>query len=154
MKDMKTRLLLLSVLILTLVSCKKSVQKPSSETPIVNEEVSLLDTLQLKLNHGEKWKANLETHVGIKNMDSIIKHFANQNTKDYVALGQLLSAQTSFVIKNCSMKGEPHDQLHVVLVPMLDEVSILKASESKDSAEAALSKLEDLIYNYFTHFKL
>lgn len=151
---MKTRLLMLCLLTITLVSCKKSTQKPSGEPKIETEEVSLLDTLQLKLNHGEKWIANLETHVGIKNMDSIIKNFANQNTKDYVALGQLLSAQTSFVIKNCSMKGEPHDQLHVVLVPMLDEISILKASESTENAEVALSKLEDLIYNYFSHFKL
>ena len=31
--------------------------------------ISVLDTLQLKLNDGKKWIANVETHKGVKEMD-------------------------------------------------------------------------------------
>ena len=52
------------------------------------------------------------------------------------------------------MKGDAHDQLHVVLVPMLDEISILKASENNKESEIALRKLQHFIDDYFAYFKL
>ena len=51
------------------------------------------------------------------------------------------------------MKGEPHDQLHVVLVPMLDEISILKESKDIGEKNKAFQKLKLLIRSYFSHFK-
>ena len=41
-------------------------------------------------------------------------------------LGEALSKETSYIIKSCDMKGEPHDQLHLVLVPILEEITDLK----------------------------
>jgi hypothetical protein len=43
------------------------------------------------------------------------------------------------------MTGEPHDQLHVVLAPMLDEISVLRETDSEVSAEIAFTKLKELI---------
>ena len=85
-------------------------------------------------------------------MDSILRVFRSDSTKDYVALANALSQQTSVIIKKCSMTGEPHDQLHVVLVPMLDEISKLKESEPDALPEKALHQLEILIAAYFKHF--
>ena len=150
---MKRQILTLLIGTLFIISCKKEAQKSEANTT-ETQEVSLLDTLTLKLNSGEKWNVNNETHVGITKMDSLIKVFKSNKTCDYLALGESLSKQTSFVIKNCSMKGESHDQLHVVLVPMLDEISILRESENKKDLEQAFQKLESLIANYFKHFKI
>ena len=150
---MKVKIIIIIILIVSFSSCKKATQKRVSNTS-ETEVISLLDTLSLKLNNGEKWLANTETHIGIKNMDSIIKVFKFQTDKNYRVLVKFLSEQTSFVIKNCSMKGEPHEQLHVVLVPMLDEISILKEFNSIDDSEKALQKLELLIQDYFTHFMI
>ena len=144
---------LLIVIVLFFMSCKNETHKNNSNTTEV-EEVTADKSIKLKLDNGQKWIANEETHIGIKNMDSIIKAFKSEANKDYILLGGALSKQTSFVIKNCTMKGEPHDQLHEVLVPMLDEISILKESESKDDSENALGKLESLIKNYFNYFKI
>ena len=69
--------------------------------------------------------------------NSIISNFKSNTTEDYFALGEALSEQTSTIIKKCSMKGEPHNQLHVVLVPMLDEISILKESKNKGASQKA-----------------
>ncbi|MFD2541865.1 hypothetical protein ACFSSB_05985 [Lacinutrix gracilariae] len=149
---MKIKYLLLLMFALAIVACNdsKKVKLNTSET----KEISLLDTLQLKLNQGNKWLVNPETQGGVEKMNTIIKAFKAGNNKDYNALGKKLAKQTSYIIKNCNMVGEPHDQLHVVLVPMLDEISTLKEAENNTEAEAVLTRLEDLIKDYFVHFKL
>lgn len=87
-------------------------------------------------------------------MDSIIKNFKSNSNKDYFALVEALSEQTSTIIKKCSMKGEPHNQLHVVLAPMLDEISALKESKNKVTSQKVLQQLEGLIADYFKHFTI
>lgn len=150
---MKTKHLLLVVLTVLIFNCQNKASQKTSD-PVEKEEVTLLDTLKLKLNNGNKWVANKETHLGIKNMDSIINEFRSSEEQDFIALGTALSKQTSFVIKNCSMKGEPHDQLHVVLVPMLDEITRLKEANNDEENNMAISTLDALIKDYFTHFKI
>ncbi len=141
------------LLILAFVfACKNKSRKL---TPISsnNENISLLDTLTLRLNNGEKWIANSDTQIGIIKMDSIINAFKSDGNSDYLVLGKELSIQTGHIIKSCNMKGEAHDQLHVVLVPMLDEISILKESEDAAESKKALVELESLIEDYFNHFE-
>lgn len=149
----KLRILIATILVITFSSCKKETQKNvpnNTET----EEISLLDTLTLKLNNGEKWVANNETQIGIIKMGSIISAFKTDGNEDYTSLGKALSKQTSFIIKSCNMTGEAHDQLHVVLVPMLDKISILKESTKTDESKSALNELEALIESYFSHFQV
>jgi len=151
MKKLKT--LFIIILIVSFSNCKKEVQKSipkSSET----EEINLLDTLTLKLNNSERWVVNSETQIGILKMDSIIKAFKSDEVENYSDLGDNLSKQTSFIIKSCNMIGEAHDQLHVVLVPMLDEISTLKEADNIDESKNALNELDALIEVYFSHFKL
>ena len=150
---MKPKLLITLLLVILISSCKKNSQKSLSNS-VETEDISLLDTLTLKLNNGEKWVANNETQIGIVKMDSIIKKFKNDETNNYLGLGNDLSKQTGFIIKSCNMTGEAHDQLHVVLVPMLDEISILKESKNTEDSITALVELELLIKAYFSHFEI
>ncbi len=149
---MKIKLLTIFVLTLSLMSCKNETQKNNPNTT-ETEEVTVDESVKLRLDNGEKWVANKETHIGIKNMDSLIKAFNTDDTKNYFDLGEALSKQTSYVIKNCSMKGEPHDQLHIVLVPMLDEISVLKETTDNEERKTAIKNLQKLIDLYFQHFK-
>lgn len=149
------RINLLAILLLLLVTNCKDAQKENSIDAAEDvKEILVLDSLELKFDDGDKWLANLETHEGVKLMDSIITVFKKENKEDYVVLGDDLSKQTSYIIKNCSMKGEPHDQLHVVLVPMLDEISILREQTNAAESKAALDRLEQLISSYFKYFKV
>ncbi len=137
-----------------IVSCKSETKKVNPKQVSDVETISILDTLSLKLNGNKKWIANLETHEGIIKMDSIISAFKTDNGKDYKVLGKNLSKQTGYIIKHCSMKGEPHDQLHVVLIPMLDEISVLKEENNNKKTQFALENLERLITAYFKFFKV
>ena len=150
MKQVYIIAILFFALILGCKTENKKIETPLNET----KEISLLDTLQLRMNHGSKWLVNPETHGGVVKMNSIIETFKTEANKDYNALGKKLSKQTSYIIKNCSMVGMPHDQLHVVLVPMLDEISNLKDAKNSTEAETYLKKLEVLIKDYFIYFEL
>ena len=149
---LKLKIVIIIILVVSISSCKKETQQNVSDTS-ETQEISLLDTLTLKLNSGEKWIANNETQVGIVKMDSIIKGFKVEGNNNYLKLGKDLSKQTTYIIRSCNMTGEAHDQLHVVLVPMLDEISILKESENTEESKPALGELELLIKAYYSHFE-
>ena len=83
----------------------------------------------------------------------LVTNFDVSKDENHKHLGEVLSKQTSFIIKNCSMKGEAHDQLHIVLVPMLDEISTLRDTEDIGIKKAALTRLQIYIKKYFEHFK-
>ena len=150
---MRNTILFIAILTICIVSCKQDSEKKPLVKPIT-EEISLLDTLSLRLNSGEKWVVNNETHVGVSKMDSIIKVYKTNKENNYINLGNNLSKQTSFIIKSCNMTGEAHDQLHVILVPMLDKISILKESNKLMESKSAFIKLEELINTYFKYFRI
>jgi hypothetical protein len=139
---MKKVLFIICILIIS-IGCKKS--KHEIETNNVLKE--------LKLDNNKPWQVNEATHIGVTKMDSLIKGFKNSKSNDFTILGEFLSKQTSYIIKNCDMKGEPHDQLHVVLVPMLDEISLLRDNIENKSKKDALLRLEIYIKKYFEYFK-
>ena len=140
--------------LIVIIGCKSETKNVNSIQESESETISILDTLSLKLNANNKWIANVETHEGITKMDSIISAFKKGTENDYKALGSNLSKQTGYIIKHCSMKGEPHDQLHVVLIPMLDEISILREEDSEEKTKFALHNLEQLISAYFKFFRV
>ena len=150
---MQLKILIAIILVVSISSCKKNTRKITTSIA-ETEEISLLDTLTLKLDNGKKWIVNIETQIGINKMDSIIMAFNKGDEKDYSYLGKDLSIHTSHIIRSCNMKGEAHDQLHVVLVPMINEISVLKEYNNKQECRRALRNLEELIDDYFKHFHL
>ncbi|MCK5401687.1 MAG: hypothetical protein KAJ28_08630 [Flavobacteriaceae bacterium] len=140
---------MLAIIILLISACKNESNNNVTKTT-KTQEITKYDTLAISLNNNEKWIANKETHVGVSKMDSLISSFDNDK---YQYLTNNLSELTSYIIKNCSMKGEPHDQLHIVLVPMLDEISALKETTDNEERKTIIKNLQALIDIYFQHFK-
>lgn len=134
---------LLILLLVLVVSCK-------SETNEKNEEVLSVSDSQLQFNDGKKWIANTETHIGMKRIDSLLKNNSSFNGK---LLGEAISKQTTYIIKSCNMKGKAHDQLHLVLVPILEDVSELKESKDALKSKQIQNKLELRLQDYFKYFE-
>lgn len=124
--------------ILALFGCKNK----KTESTIVLEG--------LALNNGKQWVANQETHIGMKRIDSILKTETSIDTK---ALGNILSKETSYIIKSCNMKGEAHDQLHIVLVPILEEITDLKDVENDTTKAQKIKRLKLLIPSILSFLK-
>ena len=125
--------------ILALFGCKNK----KTESTIVLEG--------LALNNGKQWVANQETHIGMKRIDSVLK---TENSIDTKTLSNVLSKETSYIIKSCNMKGEAHDQLHIVLVPILEEITDLKDEENDTAKAQKIKRLKLLVAKYFEFFKV
>ncbi|MFD1616223.1 hypothetical protein [Gelatiniphilus marinus] len=129
-------------ILITLSSCNNKTK---------TEAISVVDNLELKLNNSEKWLANKETHVGMQRIDSILK---NNRSADGITLGNALSKETSYIIKSCNMTGEAHDQLHVVLVPILEEITEIKDLDNPAELNKKVAYLQRLTATYFKYFKI
>ena len=142
MNRLLTSTIIIVAMLLSCYSCKNDTTKSEPQTKIN------LDGLTL--NKNEKWIANSETHIGMKRIDSILK---NNLSLDGKTLGNLLSKETSYIIKSCDMTGEAHDQLHVILVPILEEITDIKDITNPSKLKDKVSHLKDLINTYFKFFK-
>jgi len=108
----------------------------------------------LSLDGGKKWIVNSETHEGMTQIKVILDNMDPLMVGDYSQVGEKCDEQTSYIISNCSMKGEAHNQLHQVLHPILDDIENLKKSSSVADGKVAATSLENNISAYFTHFEL
>jgi len=109
----------------------------------------------LKLNDGNKWKSDSATHMAYSQMQDLMVAFAEKGDadKNYADLGMMLSAQTDATIAACSMTGPNHDNLHLVLEPLIGEINELKSNDAA-KGKAVATKVEALIKAYFEHFEL
>ncbi|MBT8245692.1 MAG: hypothetical protein HKP48_00260 [Winogradskyella sp.] len=141
---MKKNILLIVFLSLNIAfqSCKNE-----SGQDIVGSKIQLEG---LTFNNNEKWVANEETHIGMQRIDSILK---NNNATDGNVLGNILSKETSYIIKSCDMKGKAHDQLHIVLVPILEIITDLKDEKNTAEIDKKIKSLKQYTQAYFKYFK-
>ncbi|WP_252723705.1 hypothetical protein [Winogradskyella psychrotolerans] len=140
MKRLLSNSVILIMILLSCYSCKNNTTEPQA-----------VQLEGLTLNNNEKWIANEETHIGMKRIDSILKNNTSTRGK---TLGDILSKQTSYIIKSCDMESEAHDQLHVVLVPILEEITDIKDLENASDIDKKVTTLKRLTATYFQYFKI
>jgi hypothetical protein len=157
---MKTKSIVLSLFALTILnSCSEPAKEESTTSAVIEQqkeeqtEPHSKEIAVLSLNKGEKWVANKETHDGMSIIKTILEKNQPATVEEFQEIGNEFSLQTKFIISNCSMKGESHDQLHLVLLPVLDNIKALKTSTTIEAGKTALTELDKNILDYFTFFK-
>lgn len=148
MKTIVFKIVCAICMLMVFASCNEIQNKAINE-----EQLILVDTIPLKLVNGEKWKANVETAFGMQQIESILKKFKDLKRRDYKNLAAILSKETSAIIKSCNMTGEAHDQLHLVLVPILDEIIKLKEDLSLADKNTAFQNIETMVETYNQFFE-
>lgn len=133
---------LLSVLVLT--SCGES----STEKPVVETESTEPES-------PVKMKANAETSEGMLMIQHMIISFneMQEENKNYAVLIGELGYQCDYIIKNCSMKGEEHKELHKVLEPILASVQKAKNADSNEKIDAELQNIVSMTELFFEKFE-
>ncbi|MCD6543333.1 MAG: hypothetical protein J7K34_02380 [Flavobacteriaceae bacterium] len=107
----------------------------------------------LILNHGELWMANIETTQGIDNMIALIGSFSNKESVEaYTKLKTSLDKEFGTILKECTMKGESHDQLHNFLIPMQELFEGLASSDLK-TCKDSYDTLKNHLKEYQKYFK-
>ncbi len=108
---------------------------------------------KLVLDNGKAWLANMETTVGINNMIKLMNAFTEKESVEaYAELKSGLKGEFNMIIKECSMTGEPHNQLHNYLMPMTKMFEEVGSSDLS-VCKANFEKLNKHLGEYPTYFK-
>ncbi len=141
----KLQNLLLILLSLFAFSCNTKSEK---ETPEHHEET--ISSAEIQLDHGKKWIANAETTEGIKTMQNICSHFngdASQLENTYLSLFN----EFNLIFERCTMSGEAHEQLHAFLIPVKNQLAVLR--DCKSDCDAEIKYLEEYLVTYGNYFE-
>ncbi|HET8886074.1 MAG TPA: hypothetical protein VFM70_06950 [Salinimicrobium sp.] len=108
---------------------------------------------KIELNQGEKWKANEETTNGILNMQNILATSKPETIADFQDLSTLLNEEKNLIIKKCTMKGSAHDNLHIYLMPLLEQINSLGEIKSNSEGEKIIQEMALHLNDYFNYFE-
>ena len=108
---------------------------------------------KIELNQGEKWKANEETTNGILNMQNILAISKPETIADFQDLSTLLNEEKNLIIKKCTMKGSAHDNLHIYLMPLLEQINSLGEIKSNSEGEKIIQEMAIHLNDYFNYFR-
>lgn len=161
---MKKTLLTIAIISATLIGCNdtKNSEKTTDETSIKNvsrlndqELTHVVDNSwinEIKLNDGKKWEANKETTEGVDKMLDLFENPDLKTTEDFHNLAAKLNELKNYLVKNCTMKGESHDNLHIFLHPLIEKIEALGTVTNTDEGyKISESIIENLKY-YYTYF--
>lgn len=162
------RQLIIIISLFAFISCKdaknqKNTTKPNSVEQVKEsdehhdaEEINIYKntwTKHIKLDNGTKWQANTETNVGVKKMQTLLKTQTTTTIEDYHQLASQLELDKNYVVKNCTMEGPSHDNLHVWLLPLMAKITALsKVTTVEDAVKIKLS-IEKNINAYADYFE-
>ncbi|MCM4167449.1 hypothetical protein KCTC52924_01056 [Arenibacter antarcticus] len=158
---MKTKITFLLLLSLSLINCKQAVKESpkSAETQITtmetNQDLHLNNdwVSEIALNNGIKWEANLETTTGVAAMSKLISESKTTSTEDYKRLGNALNEVKNTLVKECTMTGASHDNLHVFLHPLIEKIELLQKTATTDEGVTIKNNISDHLEGYYTYFK-
>lgn len=108
---------------------------------------------KIEMNDGSKWKANAETNEGILKMQHSIKTQLTSTLDDYYKLADQLNDDKNYVIKNCTMKGASHDNLHVWLLPLIAKIEALSKVKTFGEASKLKQSIEENVNAYSNYFE-
>lgn len=134
-----------------LMSCKND-----SSSGTANIDSALLQNewvQEIRLDNGSKWTANPESTIGVNNMKKQIQNHSLKTTGDYHDLATLLNEEKNFIVKECTMEGESHDNLHVFLHPLIEKIDALGKVENEKEGAALVRSIEGNLEGYFDYFQ-
>lgn len=157
--------IIFTISLLVFVGCKdtknqetktvKKAEKPQKES--INQDTAkvYLNTWinEIELNDGNKWQANAATNEGVLKMKNSIKIQETNSLQDYYQLAEQLDSDKNFVIKNCTMKGASHENLHVWLLPLMAKIEALSKTKSIEEASKLKQSIAENINEYANYFE-
>lgn len=155
-------IILLATTLLFFVSCKdqskesgaSKIIEATHESEHIEGPAMANDWMsEIQLNDGSKWMANPETNEGVAKMQSLLKTSAPKNLTDYHTIADTLNHEKNYVIKECTMKGPSHENLHVWLLPLMEKIEALKDAKTLDEAQRIYKSIAQNVNAYTTYFQ-
>ncbi len=151
----------LAVGLFTLSSCQNEQNRGDQESHAESSEEHMESnehdheghSATVQLNDGKRWEANPETTEGIERMKELMESFQPMDSaRSYHKLNAKLMNEYQYIFKECTMKGESHQQLHNYLLPLKVQFEKLQ-SEELDTCQTAFRTIEKHLDKYSEYFK-
>lgn len=132
---------------------KTSVEKVDHENhSTISNELNDTWVNDIILNNGIKWSANTETTDGVREMLTLIKDNKTTTIDDYKKLGVTLNNVKNTVVKECTMEGASHDNLHVWLHPLIEKIELLQKIQNAEEGAQLTSNIKMHLEGYYDYF--
>lgn len=153
--------------LLAFVSCKDS-KNEETKTEAVEQSVKATEehhndetsnvyenawTKEIVMNSGAKWEADVKTNEGVQKMQNTMKTQTTSTLDDYHKLAERLNDDKNNVVKNCTMQGASHDNLHVWLLPLMAKIEALTETNTVEDALKIKQSIEENINTYSDYFE-
>ncbi len=158
--------LIYSMSLLALISCKDSKKEEhvtehntqeqvSTEAILLEENAALNNNWinEIQLDNGDKWLANIKTTEGVNRMLKLISESKTETVEDYLSLANKLNDRKNTLVKECTMTGPSHDNLHMFLHPLIEKIDVLLETKTTEESAETLKSITDNLNAYNTYFK-
>jgi len=156
---MKNSIIIILFIATVFASCKNTEKQNEVESPkevVQEQESDLLSTAwmsEIKLHGNSKWDANIETTEGVVKMQELLKTQTTSSIEDYHLLANKLNEVKNKVVKECTMKGPSHDNLHIWLYPLIEKVKALSQTNDIEEAAKIRQSIIENVAAYDTYFQ-
>ncbi|MCC5917429.1 MAG: hypothetical protein JJU02_08900 [Cryomorphaceae bacterium] len=151
------KIILVSNILFSFIACTNKGSHENHGEHEHHEEIATQhqhdDEQTISLNNGEKWFVNEEMKPFILEAENILIEYINNNSTDHKTLAVQLKEKNSGLIKNCTMKGESHDELHNWLHPHIDLIKKLEQEEDAGNAPSIVKELVTSFETYHQYFQ-
>ena len=153
--------------LLALVSCKDSKNQDTKTETVEHSDDNQNDhqnqedlgiyanawISEIQNDNGAKWQADKPTNEGVQQLQNTINAQTASTLEAYHNLGKQLNDEKNFVVKNCTMEGPPHDNLHIWLHPLIEKIDALLKIDNVENAAKLTQRIEENINAYYTYFQ-
>jgi hypothetical protein len=153
--------------LLALVSCKDSKNQDTKTETIEHSDDTKNDHQnhetsnvyanawinEIQNDNGAKWQADTPTNEGVQQLQNTINTQSASTLEDYHQLAKQLNDQKNFVVKNCTMEGPSHDNLHIWLHPLIEKIDVLLKIDNVEDAARLTQSIEENINAYYSYFQ-
>ncbi|MBJ7881394.1 hypothetical protein [Gelidibacter salicanalis] len=161
--------LIFTIGLLAIVSCKDSkTPKTDVHSDAIEQSAEVINephndeasnvygnawTEDIVMDNGAKWQADLTTNGGVKQLQKTFYAQTTNSLEAYHKLAEQLNEDKNYVVKNCTMEGPSHDNLHVWLHPLIEKIAALSKTETVEDASKIKHSIEKNINAYSDYFK-
>ncbi|HXJ98729.1 MAG TPA: hypothetical protein VNJ50_07770 [Gelidibacter sp.] len=108
---------------------------------------------EIEMDNGSKWQSDATTNEGAQKLQNTFNSLTTSTLQDYHKLAELLNEDKNYVVKNCTMQGPSHDNLHIWLHPLIEKIAALSKTETVEDASKIKHSIEENISGYYEYFK-
>lgn len=160
---------IITMSLLALVGCKDGKnEETNAKTEAVEQSLEATDEQQnaeasdvyanawmneIKMDHGSKWQSDVQTNEGAQKLQNSMQAHTTKTLDDYHKLAEDLNGIKNTLVKQCTMTGPPHDNLHIWLHPLIEKIAALSKVENLDDAKNLKQSIAVNINEYESYFK-